>query len=70
MMSPFKNTCLLWISQGRSVLDISRITGRTTAEIEFCLTGARASPCVPSLDDADGKATLSEGKGSEAGGDR
>ncbi len=69
MLSPLENTCLLWISQGRSVLDISRITGRTIAEIKSCLTGAGASLRVPSLDDADGTSTSSEGKVSEAGGD-
>lgn len=67
MLSPIEKACLLWISQGKNLDDISLLSGRPVAEIELHLSDACASLGAVSLTDAVEKAKLShqvqEGKG-------
>ncbi|XUY29922.1 helix-turn-helix domain-containing protein (plasmid) [Agrobacterium sp. rho-8.1] len=59
MLSPIHKACLLWMSHGKNVTDISRLAGRPVAEIELHLSDACASLGAVSLSDAIEKAKLS-----------
>ena len=40
MLSPLEKTCLRWVSQGRTIAEISSLEAKTVAEIESCLQSA------------------------------
>lgn len=60
MLSPLQRSCLRWISQGRTLTEVSKLKGRPVAEIELCLKNALAALGVSSIADAMEKADFNQ----------
>ncbi len=60
MQSPLQKACLRWVSQGRTIAEISLLEGKTVAEIESCLQSALVALNAKSLAEALQKMNLSD----------
>lgn len=43
MLSPLEKSSLRWLSRARTITEIALLEGKSTREIEFCITRALSS---------------------------
>lgn len=60
MLSPLEKTCLRWVSQGRTIAEITLLEGKTVADIESCLQSALVALNAKSMAQALRKMNLSD----------
>lgn len=57
MLSPLEKACLQWVSQGRTLVEIALLEGKSVIEIELCLGRALTALGAQSMKEALEKAS-------------
>ncbi|MGZ9724351.1 LuxR family transcriptional regulator [Rhizobium miluonense] len=60
MLSPLENTCIRWISRGRTIAEIALLQGKKVADIESCMQSALIALDAKSIAEAIQKMNLSD----------